>query len=145
HADKLSALAPLRDLKLTRLGSSSVAASELAACPLLGRLRRLDLSGRLDREELTTLLRSPNLKQLTALALSGGGCPAGGLQPLAECALPCVEELDLSEMLLAGDGMRLLTASRLPFPLRRLNLSSTNLQAQAVEKLARAAGLADLK
>src|SRR6516162_9578044 len=44
HAEKLFQRAPIRHTTLTRLGTSSVAAKDLAACTQLARLRSLELN-----------------------------------------------------------------------------------------------------
>ncbi|MGE3805015.1 MAG: TIGR02996 domain-containing protein [Gemmataceae bacterium] len=95
HGTKLFALAPIRYVKLLRLGSSNVASLDLADNPLLARLRGLDLQGRLNADDLRTLLTSPHLTRLGALAFPNCDFEVAGLEPLLNGCLGRLETLDL--------------------------------------------------
>jgi uncharacterized protein (TIGR02996 family) len=145
HGAKLFALAPIRRLRLIRLGSSGVTPEEVAACPLLARLRGLELIGRLDAEQMQTLLKSPHLAQIVSLGVPSPEFRLGGLQALFDGALPCLEELDLTALPWASHVVRDMARPKsLPFPLRKLNLTFSGIGPLGVEALARAPGLAEL-
>lgn len=90
---------PVTEARLTD-GSGLIAA--LAASPLMGRLRGLDLrhTEGLTPTTLRPLLQSPNLRELRSLCLRGTGlCCGDGLIALAGCpSLDGLRHLDLTDL-----------------------------------------------
>jgi uncharacterized protein (TIGR02996 family) len=95
HGDKLLEMAPVRNVKLLRVGSSNVKIPDVAACPLLRQLRGLELQGSLSDADFRTLVTSPHLKQLAALILGGCHVNGAGLEPVLAGCLPHLQALDL--------------------------------------------------
>jgi uncharacterized protein (TIGR02996 family) len=140
HAEKLFQRAPIRHTTLTRLGTSSVAAKDLAACTQLARLRSLELNGELALADLRTLILSNHLQELGALALPGGRFPSDILQTLAKDGPPSLEELNLSGMSGTGRQLHLLTR----FSLTKLSLAVSGLGPDDAQRVASAATLVSL-
>jgi len=137
HGAKLFRLAPIRNVKVGRLGSSSVAASDLASCDLLPRIRGLVLQGNLTAEDLRTLLTAPALKKLAALKLE---CyfPASTLELLLAGSLPHLESLDLGVggATFTQAQIEALAQARWASSLRHLNLKDHRINVGGVEAIA---------
>lgn len=144
HADKLFRLAPIRHLRLTRLGSSKVSARDIANCPVLGRLRRLDIVGLLGDAPIQTLLRSPFLVDLRELDLSGTELGRACLETMRASSLRSLELLDLSDNSNWCQGLDILAGDDLPFTLRTLHLVRANVDTRGVETLAQGPGLTQM-
>jgi uncharacterized protein (TIGR02996 family) len=138
---KLVSRAPIRRVKLTRLGTSSVSGKELAECPQLAQLHGLEIKGEMPVSDLKALLLSPNLKRLVALSLPSS--PGEMLQTLSKSGPSSLEELNVSGMLGASRQFKLLTG-KLPFALKKLNLAQTGLASEEVQQVAAASGLGSL-
>ncbi|OAI49611.1 hypothetical protein AYO44_06300 [Planctomycetaceae bacterium SCGC AG-212-F19] len=140
-AAKLFSRAPVRQVALTRLGTSRVSGKELAERPELARLHSLEVKGEFPAADCQPLLNSSHLQRLIALAFPDSDSSV--LLILAKKGPPALEELNLSGMLRFTQHLRSLTA-KLPFKLKKLNLSGTNLDAQHCTQLGSAPSLASL-
>lgn len=143
NADVVFQVAPVRHIKLVgarrHLGA-------LAAEPALARLASLDLSfNGIVMRGLQELAASPYLSNLRALNLCWNPVP-DALRVLAGAAsLTRLEDLDLEKTGLHPSTLRFLSRSNVFERLTRLNLRNNRLDALAVEALAAAPGLAQLR
>src|SRR5262249_53950397 len=140
HGEELFRRAPVRHLDLyVERGQ----AEAVADCPLLGRVRALDLgypAG--DPAGLTALLRSPHLPGLTSLRLRS--LSPGGVDGLARARqLTRLAALDLGANHLGPDGLEVLLGARLP-ALRALHLNVNGLGDAGARLLAAARLLGQL-
>jgi uncharacterized protein (TIGR02996 family) len=128
----LFAVAPVTEL---RLRAAAGRAADLAALPLLARLRSLHLEPGLGAADLGTLLASPHLAGLTGLSLGGIGSLRDAVPALAAWpGLARLRSLDLAHL---GEAAAA-ALGRAPLPsLRRLRLASSHLGAAAAGDLAR--------
>jgi uncharacterized protein (TIGR02996 family) len=116
-ADRLFALAPIREASFVRAGPDL---GELAGCPHLARLALLDFRDRaFAAEELRALFDSPHLCGLRAFILRLGGP--------------------------GDDVIQALTASERPPPLTTLDLYDADLETEAIEALAAWPGATTLR
>ena len=95
HGAKLFQLAPIRNVKILRLGSSSVTPEDIANFNLLPQIRGFVLQGSPETQELRSLITLPGLNNVTGLTLE---CyfHADAIEPLLNGCLPRLEKLDLS-------------------------------------------------
>jgi uncharacterized protein (TIGR02996 family) len=145
HGEEIFRLAPLRAVKLLRLNQTSNGPADVAACPLLEKLRGLDLQGSLLGDEgLAALLGSPYLGHVEELRLSQ--CLAGdrALANLARGPFKRLRRLDLSHNAL-GARLEVLFGEPLPFRLEHLDLADTGLNAATTASLASWPGLASVR
>jgi uncharacterized protein (TIGR02996 family) len=143
-AEELLALAPIRQLRLTRLGMGNFPAAELAVMPQLAKLIGLELAGVAGDDRINTILRSPHLKQLTRLQLDDVRYGEQTLKTILGGALARLDSLEL-----VGDAPRDLMPliCRPKIPLREFSIKSPEgvLNRDDVIELARAKNLAKLK
>lgn len=109
--DELFRRAPVRRVRFLDAGRHM---ARLAACPLLARVRELDLTGNdLGNGGVNLLLRSPHLTQVALLDLSFNGLCDGGVRLLARAdTLPRLRALYLTDnRKVSDDGLRALAES----------------------------------
>lgn len=140
-------LASLRRLDLAgnRIGPTGV--RELAGSRFLGGLRELGLSGNdAGGEGLAALLAAPWVGNLTALDLTDNGLAAAEVPAVAAVPFPELAALDLSRNSLGEDGAEELAKAEFLPRLRRLALSRCGLGPVGAEVLfvGRLASLTDL-
>jgi uncharacterized protein (TIGR02996 family) len=111
-AERLFRRAPVRSARLAHAGRRL---ADLAACPYLARLRRLNFSRagrRLDGAEASLFFASPHLGRLAELDLSGNAVGPQGAAALAACPrLAGLAQLDLSHNGIGDEGAAALAAS----------------------------------
>jgi uncharacterized protein (TIGR02996 family) len=145
HGAKLFRLAPIRNVRITRLGSSNVKAADLASCNLLSQIRGLVLQGELSPDELRTLLTAPGLKRLTALTLEGY-FEADAIEPLLAGCLPHLEKLDLNVdmSVLTTAHVQTLAKARWASALKHLDLRNHFIRVGGVQAIAASRNLTGL-
>jgi uncharacterized protein (TIGR02996 family) len=137
---------PLQSLRLS--GGASVASClvRLGSCPVVCRLRELDLTGlELPSEPLLSLLLNPGLCHLRRLRIRLRDRPRSESNPVIRCTqLDHLEELDLSGSPLANRGCVLLTGSPHRTRLTQLGLARTGTSSRGVMALAESPILVNL-
>jgi uncharacterized protein (TIGR02996 family) len=105
----------------------------LPTCPALAHVRQLDLGGAmLSDDALTSLLKSPHLKNLVVLDLSNNRLTDRSAEALAQAPLPHLQELAIRNNRLTRAGVQaLLDARELP-ALRRLEVHGNLLPASSL-------------
>ncbi len=94
HGEALAAVTPVHQLRLHRVAG---VAAELAACPVLRRVRNLSLeSSGLRNLHLSALTASPHLANVRLLGLNYNHIGAAGGAALAPAALPALRVLTLN-------------------------------------------------
>jgi uncharacterized protein (TIGR02996 family) len=125
RGEALFALAPLRHVKLVNLRPCL---PELAATPLLSRLRGLSLNhGQLGSFRTQALLESRHLGRLTALDLGNNAIGIGGLRALLKADLGRLTCLALDNNYIGENNVRALVDSPLMAQLTELNLAGNDL------------------
>jgi uncharacterized protein (TIGR02996 family) len=137
HGDQLFATAPVRHVRVLRLGSANASAADLAASPLWPRVRSLTLGGRLAPGDLRTVLMAPGLKKLTGLSVAGGFAVVD-LAPLLEGRLPHLERLDLDAEgpVVTTAHVEQLAAANWAANLKHLNLNWHKINVGGVQAIA---------
>jgi uncharacterized protein (TIGR02996 family) len=140
-------LARIRDLDLVGDGLDDLAAEMLANSEHVGSLHvlRLRMNG-LQTDAVRALARSPNLSALVELDLAANDIGDLGLQAL--CAggkLPCLQRLDLTSCGLTDTGVRALAGSPFLGQLRALHLGGNTLRMTGLRALAGSARTAGLQ
>lgn len=137
HGERLFRLAPVRHVKVLRLGSSNLTAADLADFSLLPRIHSLILGGILGAEESRTLLTAPGLKRLTGLTLANH-FSAEALAPILDGRLPYLERLDLDaeEPIVTADHVETLVAAKWAANLKWLNLNWHSVNVGGVRAIA---------
>lgn len=137
HGDKVFELAPVRNVKITRLGSSNVTTADLARSNLLPRIRGLTLQGSLGSKELVTLIKAPGLKVLTAFSLELYFHAETTNAILAGC-FPHLETLNLNvdDSLLTTAHVEKLAKARWASKLKYLNLKDHIINVGGVQAIA---------
>jgi uncharacterized protein (TIGR02996 family) len=145
HGVKLFEVAPVRNVRVVRLGSSNVSAEELVNCPVLSRIRGLTLQGVLGENELYTLLTSRGLKNLIALTLEDY-FRAEAIEPLLSGCLPRLEKLDLcvDASILTTSDAETLAKARWASKLKHLNLKNHAINVGGVQAIASSKNLKQL-
>jgi uncharacterized protein (TIGR02996 family) len=139
-AEKLFKRVPIRSLTLSRVGPSTVSGKELAVIPQLANLRSLNLKGNIQLPELKALFLSLHLKRLASLAVNCDDVDT--LKTVCKSPLSSLEELVVVSMF-STSPLKVL-AGKLPFSLKKLSLAQAGLNAEDIEQLASASGLASL-
>jgi uncharacterized protein (TIGR02996 family) len=133
RAEVLFRAAPVREV---RLCDPCEKIGKLAACPHLGRLRTLDLSGLLlDSVCARELLSSPHLGRLQKLGLSGLGLAAIDFVLPRPDLVPDLTALDLGSNHLGDEEVEHLVTTALCRRLRWLELANNGLTDAGVEAL----------
>jgi uncharacterized protein (TIGR02996 family) len=146
HGAKLFRLAPIRHVKVLRLGSSNVTTADLAKCNPIAQIRGLVLQGKLSADEMRTLVTAPGLKRLSALILECS-FPPKALDPLLAGCLPHLETLDLSvetSVLTMADVETLAKADWAP-AIKHLNLKNQHINVGGVHAIAASRRLKGLR
>jgi uncharacterized protein (TIGR02996 family) len=129
-------LAKLRRLDLSGNRIGAVGVRELAGSAFLGGLRELGLSANDPGSEgLARLLAAPWLGSLAALELADNGLGAAELRSIAAAGFPGLTGLDLSRNPLGGRGAIELAEAGFVPRLRRLGLFRCDLRAVGAEAL----------
>ncbi len=139
-------LRSVRTFKLTIVGNTKTW-EKVAAMPLMGHLRNLDVGGcALGKEGLTGLIGSPHFKGLYSINLSNNRLSRPDtIKALVECAtLPRLVNLDLSGNWLNQEVVRALLAWPQARHLTALNLSGNWIHAGGVALVAESEALANL-
>jgi uncharacterized protein (TIGR02996 family) len=143
---KLFGLAPIRNVKITRLGSTNARVEDLAKCEVLPRIRGLALQGRLDGEDLHAFLLAPGLKQLTALQV---GCLVADhwLDPLFGGRFAHLERLDLDMegSVLTSSHAETLARARWASSLTHLSLKDHAINVPGAQAIAESIRLKNLR
>jgi uncharacterized protein (TIGR02996 family) len=126
RGEELFRRAPIRRLRLLDAGRH---VAQLAQCPLLARVRELDLCGNdLGNGGVNVLLRSPHLTRVEELDLSFNGVSDGGVRLIARGgSLPELRALLLTDNgQIGGEGLRELAESPQLAGLRTLDVSGND-------------------
>jgi uncharacterized protein (TIGR02996 family) len=150
HGQTVLERTPVRRFELTEARSGL---TDLAASPLLGRVRRLRLasndSANTDRglgdADLAALARSPHLGRIEALHLPAHAFGPAGLAALLGASLGRLEKLDLGSCRLGDEGIALLASSPALARLRVLDLHYAEFGRGALQALCASAYLRDLR
>jgi uncharacterized protein (TIGR02996 family) len=151
HGQTVLERTPVRRFDLT---DARPGLADLAASPLLGRVRRLRLTSNedddadpgLDDTDLAILAGSAHLDRLEALHLPGHAFGAAGLAALlGATSLDRLEKLDLGSCRLGDDGIALLAASPALARLRVLNLHYAQFGRGALQALGASSYLRELR
>jgi uncharacterized protein (TIGR02996 family) len=143
HADKLFQRAPICHATLTRLGASSVEAKELAACPQLARLHRLEMRGQID--DVPGILGSAHLAQLISLSLPSNPFGQNFVTTLLRNGgLAALEELAFQDGLGLNTDLHFLADRKGPARFKKLDLSRTSPQPAGTSDLKGAPGWSNL-
>jgi uncharacterized protein (TIGR02996 family) len=137
HGARLFQLAPVRNVRLVRLASSNIRATDFAKSDLLPRIRGLVVQGQLDAAVLCALLTSPGLKKLTGLTLEGY-LTAEAIEPVLSGCLPKLESLNLDAegSILNTEHVEKLADARWASSLRHLNLNGHVIKVGGAEAIA---------
>lgn len=137
HGEKLFQTAPVRHVKITRLGSSTVTVDDLVECAVLPRIRGLTLQGDLDPGDLRTLIEAPRLKKLTALTVDFW-YRAEGVASVLDGCLPDLVKLDLGADSSILNSKHAETLARAPWTkkLKHLSLRNHAINVSGVEAIA---------
>jgi uncharacterized protein (TIGR02996 family) len=143
HWEAIAAVAPLHHVRLFK---TPLMTDEIAACPVLRHVRRLDLTSNVIRVAHTqVLMTSPHLTNLRAVNFTSNHVGVGGCRALAAADLPALETLVLDQNLIGDRGLTaLLGAPWLP-RLRKLSVDRCGLRGPGVANLARSPALAGLR
>ena len=136
-------LTRLESLALRHPGEETGTASSLARSPLLGRLRRLELTADLDAVRL--LAREPSARGLASLNLTGNGLPNEAVRVLAESPhFAGLTELQLGGNAIDDTGIAELAGSRHLTRLTSLDLRANQFGPAGLEALAASPNFAGL-
>jgi uncharacterized protein (TIGR02996 family) len=143
HSEKLFQHAPIQHVTLTRLGTSSVEAKDLAACPLLDRLHRLEMRGQID--DVPGILGSPHLARLISLSLPSNPFGQSFVTTLLRNGgLAALEELAFQDGLGLNTDLHFLAERKGPARFKKLDLSRTSPEPAGARDLKGAPGWSNL-
>lgn len=139
HAEALFRLAPVTHVRMLEGGQLL---PQLADCPHLARLRRLQLSGNyLNDDSLRALAASPHTRQLISLHLGKNNFTNRGARVLSHAPhLAGLRALNLSANFISSDGARTLAAGGQLAALTSVDLSHNLIDLEGVSALRRRFG-----
>lgn len=133
--ETLWSVEPVMALELT--GASAEIMERLAGSPLLARIRRLTVRGRIGDDGAAALAGSLHAHALERLNLKDCGIGDDGAAALAGARMPALRSLALTANPIGDDGARALAESPLLDPVQALFLSRTSIGDDGVIALAR--------
>jgi uncharacterized protein (TIGR02996 family) len=136
HWEAYLAVAPLHHVRLFK---TPVMTDQIAACPAMKCVRRLDLTSNVVRNaHIAALIASPHLVKLTVLDARHNHIGVAGCQAMAEAELPALRTLILLNNPIKDKGLAALFGAKWTTRLARLDVSRCGLTERGLQELAAA-------